>query len=452
MKIKKVLIANRGEIALRIIRACHELGIDTVAVYSQADRNALHVLHAKEALCIGPPLPQKSYLNKQAIFSAAELTGADAIHPGFGFFSESAEFAQLCIEKKLTFIGPSPQQIALLGNKTSARTLAQQVNCPLLPGSPGIVADSTQALECAKKIGFPVIIKASAGGGGKGIRIAHTPKELSQQFALASSEAQANFGWGALYVEKYLPWARHIEIQVIGDLYGNYQHFGERDCSMQRRRQKLLEESPSPILKNSLREEIADAALRLVQAAQYHSVGTVEFLLDQENNFYFMEVNTRIQVEHTVTEERFNIDLVKEQISIAAKEPLSFSPLIEPQGHVIQCRINAENSACNFSPSPGTIHQFIPPGGPRVRVDTACYSGCEISPYYDSMIAKIIAKGPSRKSALATLYCALQECQILGIKTTLPFHQTILQENEAFVKNTHDIHYVDSILCPQYTE
>lgn len=446
MKIKKVLIANRGEIALRVIRACHELGIDTVAVYSQVDKESLHVLHAKEALCIGPAPSKESYLNKKAILSAAELTGADAIHPGFGFFSESAEFAQLCAEHNLTFIGPSPQHIALLGDKISARALAKQTNCPTLPGSPGMLAGLEQALSCAEIIGFPIIIKAAAGGGGKGIRIAHTAQELSQQFDLARNEALANFGCGSLYLEKYLPWARHIEIQIIGDQYGNYQHLGERDCSMQRRRQKLFEESPCTILENSLREQIASAALRLVQAVKYYSVGTVEFLLDQSNNFYFMEVNTRIQVEHTVTEERFNIDLVKAQIAIAGHEPLALPSPLRPEGHVIQCRINAEDAERNFAPSPGTIQYFIPPGGPRVRVDTACYSGCTISPYYDSMIAKIITKGPTRKAALTTLHCALQECQITGIKTTLPFYHRILSENGAFMKNTHDIHYVDTML------
>ena len=418
---KKVLVANRGEIAVRVIRACHDLGIQTVAVYSQADAEALHVLHADEAICIGEPPSQKSYLKISNILSACEITGADALHPGYGFLSENANFASICHSCGVDFIGPSPETIALLGDKAKAKATARSVKCPVIPGSAGVVEEVQEALKEAKKIGFPVFIKASAGGGGKGIRIAYDPDEFVRQFAAARTEAEVSFNNPDVYLEKMIVNPRHIEIQILADKHGNYIYLGERDCTIQRRRQKLIEEGPSPILTPSLRKKMGEAAVEIAKAAKYHSAGTVEFLLDEEKNFYFMEVNTRIQVEHTVTEELTGIDLVKEQIKIAMGEKLGVKQKeVDFHGHVIELRINAENPQNNFSPSPGTLEHYIPPGGPNVRVDSACYSGYRIPPNYDSMIAKLIVKGKNREEAIMVARRALREFHIGGVYSTIP--------------------------------
>jgi acetyl-CoA carboxylase biotin carboxylase subunit len=443
---QKVLIANRGEIAVRIIRACHELGLQTVAVYSQADAESLHVLHADEAICIGEPPSQKSYLKIPNILSACEVTHADAIHPGYGFLAENANFASICQSSGLNFIGPSSETIALLGDKAKAKATAKQVKCPVIPGSEGIVTDVHEALKVAEKIGYPIFIKATAGGGGKGIRIAYDQDEFIRQFAAARAEAEVSFNNPDVYLEKMIVNPRHIEIQVIGDKYGNYAYLGERDCTIQRRRQKLIEEAPSPILSESLRKKIGEAAVAIVKAAQYYSVGTVEFLLDQKMNFYFMEVNTRIQVEHTITEELTGIDLIREQIRIARGEKLSFKQKdINITGHAIQLRINAEDPSNNFAPSPGLLEHFIPPGGPHVRIDTACYTGYRIPPNYDSMIAKLIVHGKDRADAIAIAKRALAEFHISGMKTTIPFHKYMLQD-ERFLKNDYFINYIDQLI------
>lgn len=443
---KKVLIANRGEIAVRIIRTCHDMGIETVAVYSEADSEALHVLHAGEAICIGQPPSSKSYLKIANILSACEITGADAVHPGFGFLSENANFASICESCGINFIGPSHESIALLGNKAEAKAIAKKVKCPVIPGSEGIVEDVADGQKIAKELGYPVFIKASAGGGGKGIRIAHDPDEFVRQFTAARTEAEASFGNPDIYLEKMIVNPRHIEIQVIGDKHGNYVHLGERDCTIQRRRQKLIEETPSPILTPSLRKKIGDAAVNVVKAAGYHSVGTVEFLLDAQKNFYFMEVNTRIQVEHTITEEVTGTDLVREQINIANGGKLPFKQKdIQFKGHIIQCRINAEDPSNNFAPSPGALEYYIPPGGPHVRVDSACYSGYKIPPYYDSMIAKLIVSGRDREEAIRIAQRALYEFHIGGVKTTIPFHLYMF-EDENFHKNDYTINYIDNLM------
>lgn len=443
---KKVLIANRGEIAVRIIRACHDMGLDTVAVYSTADSEALHVLHADEAICIGEAPSTKSYLKIANILSACEITGADAIHPGFGFLSENANFASICQSCGINFIGPSHEAIALLGNKSEAKTMAKSVKCPIIPGSDGVVEDAKQGLEIAKNLGYPIFIKASAGGGGKGIRIAYDPDEFVRQFSAARAEAEVSFGNPDIYLEKMIVNPRHIEIQVIGDKHGNYAYLGERDCTIQRRRQKLIEETPSPILSPAMRKKIGEAAVSIVKAANYYSVGTVEFLLDAKKDFYFMEVNTRIQVEHTITEEITGIDLVREQIAIAQGEKLSFRQKdITFKGHVIQCRINAEDPSKNFAPSPGALEYFVPPGGPHVRVDTACYSGYKIPPHYDSMIAKLIVHGKDRTDAIKVLQRALREFHIGGVKTTIPFHLFMI-EDENFLSNNYTITYIDQLI------
>lgn len=446
MKMKKVLIANRGEIAVRLIRACHDLGLETVAVYSTADSEALHVLNAGEAICIGQPPSTKSYLKIPNVLSACEITGADAVHPGFGFLSENANFASICHSCGINFIGPSHEAISLLGNKAKAKALAKSVKCPIIPGSDGIVEDASIGLSVAKEIGFPVFIKASAGGGGKGIRIAYNPDEFVRQFTAARTEAEASFGCPDIYLEKMIVNPRHIEIQVIGDKHGNYVHLGERDCTIQRRRQKLIEETPSPILTPALRKKIGDAAVSIVKAAGYYSLGTVEFLLDANKNFYFMEVNTRIQVEHTITEELTGIDLARQQILIAQGEKLPFKQKdITFNGHVIQCRINAEDPKHNFSPSPGLLEYFVTPGGPHVRLDTACYSGYKIPPHYDSMIAKLIVRGKDRAEAIRIAQRALDEFHVGGVKTTIPFHQYMF-ENEGFLNNQYTITYIDQLI------
>ena len=445
-KMQKVLIANRGEIAVRIIRACHDMGLQTVAVYSQADNEALHVLHADEAICIGEAPAAQSYLKISNILSAAEVTGADAIHPGFGFLSENANFASICESCGLNFIGPSHQTISKLGDKAKAKTIAKSVKCPVIPGSDGIVEDVQEAIKVAKKMGYPIFIKATAGGGGKGIRIAHDQDEFVRQFAAARAEAEVNYGNPDIYLEKMVVNPRHIEFQVVGDKHGNYIHLGERDCTIQRRRQKLIEETPSTYLTAALRKKMGDAAIAVVKASGYYSVGTVEFLVDEKKNFYFMEVNTRIQVEHTITEELAGIDLVREQIAIARGEKLKVRQKdIILSGHVIQCRINAEDPPNNFAPSPGKLEYFIPPGGPHVRVDSACYSGYTIPPHYDSMIAKLIVKGKDRNDALKILERALKEFHIGGVKTTIGFHRYMLKD-ENFLKGDFFINYIDNLI------
>ncbi len=447
---KKVLIANRGEIAVRIIQACHELGLKTVAVFSEPDRHALHVRNADEQVCIGPAAALKSYLNIPSILSAVDLTHASGVHPGYGFLSENAAFAELCEKNGVIFIGPPSKAIRLLGDKSKAKDLARQVKCPVVPGSAGIVPDIAAARVVAREIGYPLIIKAVSGGGGKGIRIVLNPDELESNFDNAAQEAWNNFKDSALYIEKLIVDPRHIEIQVIGDKCGNYAYLGERDCTMQRRRQKLIEEAPSPILSDSMRKKMGEAAVSLVKAAGYVSAGTVEFLFDEKKQeFYFMEVNTRVQVEHTVTEQLTGIDIVREQLRIAMGEKLSFSQKdVTYTGHVIQYRINAENPNNNFSPCPGTLEWYLPPGGRGVRIDSACYQGYKIPPYYDSMIAKLIVSGGSRQDAIAKGKRALREFYIggAGIHTTIAFHQWMM-ENEDFVggKN-YNINYVDRLL------
>lgn len=444
---KKVLIANRGEIAVRVIRACHDLGLQTVAVYSQADTEALHVLHADEAICIGEPPSSQSYLKIPNILSACEITGADAIHPGYGFLSENANFASICESCGLNFIGPSPAAIALLGDKAKAKHTAKEAGCPVIPGSKGIVHDLKMGLAEIKKLGFPVFIKAVAGGGGKGIRIAHNESEFEKFFIAARAEAEAAFGNPEVYIEKMIMKPRHIEVQVVGDKKGNYIHLGERDCTIQRRRQKLIEEAPSPALTPKLRQKIGQAAIDVVKAAKYSSVGTVEFLLDSQQNFYFMEVNTRIQVEHTVTEELTGVDLVREQIRIAMGYDLQYRQRdIQFNGHVMQFRINAENPSHNFSPSPGRLEYYLPPGGPHVRVDSACYSGYQIPPNYDSMIAKLIVKGKDREQAIEVGKRALKEFHIGGVHSTINFHRYML-EDKNFLDGKYDLNYIDSLIA-----
>lgn len=448
---QKVLIANRGEIAVRIIRACHDLGLQTVAVYSQADSEALHVLHADEAICIGEAPSPKSYLKISSILSACEVTGADAVHPGYGFLSENANFAQICESCGLNFIGPSPSAIALLGDKSKAKATAKASGCPVIPGSEGIVVDLKEALDEANKIGYPVFIKAVAGGGGKGIRIAQDEDDFKKQFIAARTEAEASFGNPDVYLEKMIVNPRHIEVQVLGDKFGNYIHLGERDCTIQRRRQKLIEETPSPVLSPKLRQKIGQAAVNVVKQANYFSAGTVEFLLDKDLNFYFMEVNTRIQVEHTVTEELTGIDLVVEQLRIAQGEKLLLDQKdVEFNGHVIQFRINAENPMQNFAPSPGRLEYYLPPGGPHVRVDSACYSGYVIPPNYDSMIAKLIVKGKDRKEAIARAKRALKEFHIGGVHSTIPFHRYML-EDKKFLSTDYTLLYIDNLINEGHT-
>jgi acetyl-CoA carboxylase biotin carboxylase subunit len=425
---KKVLIANRGEIALRVIRACRELGVQTVAVYSEADRESLHVRFADDDVCIGPAPGRLSYLKIPNLIAAAEITGADAIHPGYGFLAENAEFADTCRASNITFIGPTGEQIRLMGDKATARRLAQEADVPTIPGSPGTIEDLDEALRFVEQIGFPVIIKATAGGGGKGMRIAQDLEQFSELFGLAQNEALAAFGNGAVYVEKYLEHPRHIEIQVLGDSHGKVVHLGERDCSVQRRHQKLIEESPSPALDVPLRRRIGDAAVALASNIGYQGAGTVEFLLDPAGKFYFMEMNTRIQVEHPVTEMVTSFDLVKEQIQIAAGDPISYrGDGTRLRGHAIECRINAEDPYRNFQPSPGLITAYHPPGGPGVRVDTHVYAGYTVPPYYDSLLAKVIVHGNTRQEALSRMGQALDSFILEGITTTIPFLARVIR-------------------------
>jgi acetyl-CoA carboxylase biotin carboxylase subunit len=425
---KKILIANRGEIALRVIHACRELSIKTVAVYSEADENSLHVRFADEDVCIGPPRSAESYLNVPAIISAAEITGADAIHPGYGFLSESAYLAEVCEACHIRFIGPDPSVIKLLGDKARAKKAMKKAGVPMLPGSDGPVTGEEQALKVAKDVGYPVIVKAVAGGGGRGMRVVRNPGELPNALRTAQREAEAAFGNGDVYVEKYLENPRHIEFQIIGDHHGNVVHLGERECSIQRRHQKLIEESPSPALSDKIRKKLGSVVVDAAKAVQYTNAGTFEFLMDGDGRFYYMETNTRLQVEHPVTEMVTGIDLVKEQIRIAAGERLSFKQSeVTFTGHAIECRVNAEDPE-TFAPSPGTIHAFSVPGGPGVRVDTFAHAECTVPPYYDSMIAKIIVHGRDRQEAIARMRRVLDMTVIEGIKTSVPLHLKIINE------------------------
>jgi acetyl-CoA carboxylase biotin carboxylase subunit len=440
---QKVLIANRGEIALRVIRACKELGVATVAVYSEADRECLHVRFADDDVCIGRAPGRDSYLNIPRLIAAAEITGADAIHPGYGFLAENPEFAEKVGASNITFIGPTPDQIRQMGDKATARKLAQKLKVPTVPGSPGPVESVEEGLKIAGKIGFPVIIKAAAGGGGKGMRVAPDPEQFPQAFNLATQEALAAFGSGEVYLEKYLARPRHIEIQIMGDTHGRVMHLCERDCSVQRRHQKLIEEAPSPAVDQTLREDIGDAAVKLAESIGYVGAGTIEFLLDEDGSFYFMEMNTRIQVEHPVTEMCTNFDLVKEQIRVAAGEPLSFTMNGNRlRGHAIECRVNAEDPARNFQPSPGLITAYHPPGGPGVRVDTHIYAGYTVPPYYDSLLAKVIVHGNTRTEALARMRQALDSFIIEGVTTTIPFLGRVMRHAD-FIAGTVDTKYLE---------
>ncbi|MBI5182454.1 MAG: acetyl-CoA carboxylase biotin carboxylase subunit [Nitrospirae bacterium] len=425
---KKILIANRGEIALRIIRACKELGIKTVAIHSLADKNALHVRFADENICVGPADGSLSYRNVPNIISAAEITNAEAIHPGYGFLAENANFAEVCDSTGIKFIGPSPESIALMGDKAKAKETMIKAEVPVLPGSDGIIAAEKDALKIAKSIGYPVIIKAAAGGGGRGMRVVHNENDLVNSFLMAQAEAHSAFGSNAVYIEKFFIEPRHIEMQILADEYGNIIHLGERDCSIQRRHQKLIEETPSPAVSPGLRKNMGEIAVKAARVANYKNAGTIEFLLDKGGNFYFMEMNTRIQVEHPITEMVTGIDIVKEQIRIAAGLPLQYKQDdIKINGHSIECRINAECPE-KFSPSPGLITAYHSPGGPGVRVDSAVYANYTVPPYYDSMIAKLIVHAPTREEAIIRMMRALDEYIIEGIKTTIPFHKRVLND------------------------
>ncbi len=441
---KKILVANRGEIALRVNRACHELGIATVAVFSEADRDSLHVRFSDEDVCIGPPPSRDSYLNIPRIVAAAEVTGADAIHPGYGFLAENAEFAEICERSGITFIGPSAADIRLMGNKAEARRTMLKAGVPIVPGTEAPVADEEEGLEEARRIGYPVIVKASAGGGGKGMRVVHEEEEFRTAFRMARNEAAAAFNNPAVYLERFVDRPRHIEIQIIGDRHGKVVHLGERDCSLQRRHQKLIEEAPSPGLLPETREAMGAAAIEGARAIGYVNAGTVEFLLDSEGDFYFMEMNTRIQVEHPVTEVTTGVDLVKEQIRVAAGEPLSIEHSIFPSGHAVECRINAEDPEHDFRPSPGTITAFHAPGGPGIRIDTHVYAGYTVPPFYDSLLAKLIAYGNTREEALVRAYHALDAFIIEGIHTTIPFHREMLM-NTAFTAGQVDTGFVERL-------
>ncbi|MFA4854139.1 MAG: acetyl-CoA carboxylase biotin carboxylase subunit [Candidatus Omnitrophota bacterium] len=446
----KILIANRGEIALRIIRAAHDLGIRTVAVYSQADRDSLHVRFADEAICIGQASSANSYLNIPAIISAAEITDVEAIHPGYGFLAENAHFAEICESCKITFIGPTPENIRLMGDKMAARTTMQKAGLPIVPGSRSIIKDKEEALKTAQAIGYPVIIKAAAGGGGKGMRICHNDLTLVSSLLTAQSEAEANFGNSSVYIERYIEKPRHIEVQIIADRSGHILQLGERDCSIQRRHQKLLEESPSPVVDAKMRKRLAELVLRGMKSIGYVSCGTIEFLLDEKtNNFYFMEMNTRIQVEHPVTEMVTGIDLIKEQLRVASGEKLKIhQDDVQIRGAAIECRINAEDPDNNFMPCPGKIESLILPGGPNVRLDTHIYAGYEIPPYYDSLIAKLIVHGNNRQEAIRTMRRALSEFYISPIKTTIPFHLKLM-DNALFKKGDISTHFLQDLLISE---
>jgi acetyl-CoA carboxylase biotin carboxylase subunit len=448
---KKVLVANRGEIALRVIRACKELGIATVAVHSTADADSLHVRFADEAICIGPPPARLSYLNARAVLSAAELTGADAVHPGYGFLSENAEFAEMVELMRLRFIGPRPEMIRLMGNKVTAREAMEKAGLPLLPGARGILRDGGEAERLAEKIGFPVILKAASGGGGRGMKICREAVQVRQQFDTASAEALAAFGDGSMYLERYVEMPRHIEVQIVADEHGNVVHLGERECSVQRRHQKLIEEAPSPAVTPALRREMGEVAVKAMREVGYNNVGTVEFLLDEAGRYYFMEMNTRIQVEHPVTEQVYGLDLLREQIRLAAGERLERTQeSVVPLAHAIEFRVNAEDPI-TFAPSPGTIAGYHQPGGYGVRVDTLAYEGCRVQPFYDSLVAKLVVTGATREIALRRAARALDEYVIEGIKTNIPFHRRVLAA-PAFVSGRYDTRLVEQILNPPAPE
>ncbi len=438
---KKILIANRGEIAMRVIRTCKEMGIKSVAVYSTADKDSLHVRFADEAVCIGPPPSKDSYLKIPNIISAAEITNSDAIHPGYGFLSENAKFSHICEEHKIKFIGASPAMIEAMGDKSTAKETMKKAGVPVVPGSDGLLKDLADAKKTAKKIGYPVMMKATAGGGGKGMRVIWEEKEMEHAWESARQEAAAAFGNDGMYMEKFLEEPRHIEIQVAGDQYGKACHLSERDCSIQRRHQKLVEETPSPFMTDKLRDAMGKAAIKAAMAVSYEGVGTVEFLVDKHRNFYFMEMNTRIQVEHPITEEVINYDLIAEQIKIAAGIKISGKNYF-PQLHAMECRINAEDPANGFRPSPGKIVNFHVPGGHGIRVDTHVYAGYVIPPNYDSMIAKLITVAQTREEVIAKMKRALDEFVIEGIKTTIPFHQKLM-ENKRFLKGDYNTHFIE---------
>ena len=442
--LKKILIANRGEIAVRIIRACKEMNIKTVAIYSETDKNALHTKLADEAICIGPASSAKSYLNIKNIIEVAYITGSNCIHPGFGFLSENSQFAKICEESNIKFIGPNSDVIDLLGNKSNAKELMKKAGVPVIPGSDGSVNTVQEAIEIAEEIGYPVILKAAAGGGGKGIRVAKNVEELEKNYEIVKQEAKISFNDDQIYIEKFIENPRHVEIQILADEHGNVVHLGERDCSIQRKHQKIIEETPSTIVDDKLRNKMGDAAVRAAKVAGYTSCGTVEFLVDSKKNFYFMEMNTRIQVEHPITEMRTGIDIVKEQIKIAAGEELKFKQKdIEFRGHSIECRINAENPRKKFMPCPGKIKEINLPGGNGIRIDTAIYSGYEIPPNYDSMIAKIITYGSSRNEAIAKMKRALEELVIDGVDTNRDFLFDIIR-NPNFIRGNFDTSFIEN--------
>lgn len=439
---KKILIANRGEIALRVIRTCREMGIKTVAVYSTADKDSLHVKFADEAVCIGKPASSDSYLNIPHIMAAAEITNADAVHPGYGFLAENAKFSQICADHGIKFIGPTPEMINKMGDKITAKDTMIRAGVPVVPGGEGLLESVEQAKSLAKEVGYPVILKATAGGGGKGMRVVWNEDDIEKAYSTAKQEAAASFKNDGIYMEKFVEEPRHIEIQVAGDQYGNVCHLSERDCSIQRRHQKLVEESPSPFMTPELRQRMGEAAIKAAKAINYESVGTIEFLVDKHRNFYFMEMNTRIQVEHCVTEEVVSFDLIKEQIKIAMGEKIS-GRNYEPQMHAIECRINAEDPYNDFRPSPGKITVLHTPGGHGVRVDSHVYAGYVIPPYYDSMIGKLITVAQTREEAIDTMYRALSEYVIEGVKTTIPFHLQLMQ-NEDFRKGNFTTKFLET--------
>jgi len=440
---KKILIANRGEIAVRVIRACRELGVRTVAVYSEADRDSMHVKLANEAVCIGPPQADQSYLNVPAILTAAELTDSEGIHPGYGFLSENPHFAEACATSGISFIGPSPENIRLGGDKSKARQIMKKKGVPVVPGSDGPVESVGAAHKMAKKIGFPIILKASMGGGGRGMKIVNSAAELEGAFYIAQREALAAFSSSELYLERYLQSVRHIEVQILADLRGNVMHLGERECSIQRRHQKLIEEAPSSFVTERLRKKLGDYAIKAARAVKYKNLGTVEFILTNEGDVYFMEFNTRIQVEHPVTEEVMDVDLVKEQIRLASGLPLQWKRPYKPRGAAIECRINAEDPE-KFIPSPGKVEFFSPPGGPGVRVDTALYTGWTVPPHYDSLIAKLVVHGKNRHEAIMRMRRALDEFVIEGIKTTIPFHKRVFSDR-SFIEGRIDTAFVEKL-------
>lgn len=445
---KKILIANRGEIGVRIIRACRELGIKTVAVYSEIDKESMHVKLADEAVCIGPANSAQSYLNIPGVLSAAEITDSEAIHPGYGFLAENHQFAEACATSGITFIGPSPENIKIGGDKAKARQVMKRKGVPVVPGSDGPIESEEMAFKVARKIEFPVIIKASAGGGGKGMRIVNEEKNLEQSFHMAQRESLAAFGNSELYIEKFIPDMRHIEVQIMADVKGNIVHLGERDCSIQRRHQKLIEESPSPISTEKFRKKIGELGIKAARAIKYKNIGTIEFIVEPNGNIYFMEINTRVQVEHPVTEAVTDIDIIKEQIKLAAGHPLEYRQVgIKPYGHSIECRINAEDPE-KFIPSPGRITFFYQPGGPGVRVDTAAYSGWVVPSHYDSLIAKLIVHGRDRMEAIEKMRRALNEFIIEGIKTTIPFHKRVMS-NPDFINGDFNAGFVEKMTASE---